>query len=63
MENVLDLFRLDNKVIVATGATGYLCSHFIEADGQPGGDLAIIDIPSNEDKLKELAAKFMCNME
>lgn len=28
MENVLDLFRLDNKVIVATGATGYLCSHF-----------------------------------
>ena len=54
MENVLDLFKLENKVIVATGASGYLCSHFIEAVAQVGGDIAMIDIKSNEDKLKEL---------
>lgn len=55
MVNVMDLFRLDGKVIVATGATGYLCSHFVEAVAQAGGSLAMIDIPSNVDKLKELA--------
>lgn len=54
MENVLDLFKLNHKIIVATGATGYLCSHFVEAVAQVGGALAIIDIQSNEEKLKEL---------
>lgn len=52
MVNVMDLFCLDGKVIVATGATGYLCSHFMEAVAQAGGSLAMIDIPSNVDKLK-----------
>ena len=55
MVSVMDLFRLNQKVIVATGATGYLCSHFVEAVAQAGGDLAMIDIPANIDKLKELA--------
>ena len=40
MVNVMDLFCLDGKVIVATGATGYLCSHFVEAVAQAGGSLA-----------------------
>lgn len=53
MVNVMDLFRLDQKVVVATGATGYLCSHFVEVVAQAGGDLAMIDIPANIDKLKK----------
>ena len=57
MVNILDLMRLDKKVIVATGATGYLCSHFVEAVAQIGGNLALIDIQANEDKLKILKEK------
>lgn len=57
MENVMDLFRLNQKVIVATGASGYLCSHFVEAIGQAGGNIAMVDIPANEEKLKELQAR------
>ncbi|MGN1181439.1 MAG: SDR family NAD(P)-dependent oxidoreductase, partial [Faecalibacillus sp.] len=54
MKNVLELFQLKDKVIVATGATGYLCSHFVEAVAQAKGNLAIIDIRCNEEKLKKL---------
>lgn len=54
MENVLGLFKLNGKVIVATGATGYLCSHFVEAVAQAGGDVTLIDIVNNEEKLASL---------
>ncbi len=54
MEKVLDLFSLKGKVIVATGATGYLCRHFLEAAAQAGGDIAALDMPGTENKLEEL---------
>lgn len=59
MENVLDLFKLDHKVIVATGATGYLCSHFVEAVAQVNGSLALIDISANKEKLLDLKKRLI----
>lgn len=51
-----DLFNLNNKVIVTTGSSGGLGTHFVEKLAWAGADLAIMDVPQCSEKLEELAA-------
>lgn len=55
MMNVMDAFKLNDKVIVVTGAVGNLGAHFVEGLAQAGAKLAITDIQCNAEKLEELA--------
>lgn len=52
--DVKALFSLSGKVIVATGATGYLCRHFIEACAQAGAAMVAIDRKGTEGRLEAL---------
>ncbi|MGN1343887.1 MAG: SDR family oxidoreductase [Traorella sp.] len=52
-----DLFSLKNKVIVITGSTGGLGTHFVDKLAWAGADLAIMDIPASKERLQELAKK------
>lgn len=54
MFDIKKMFGLTGKVVAATGATGYLCQNFIEACVQSGADIAAMDMPGTEEKLKNL---------
>jgi NAD(P)-dependent dehydrogenase (short-subunit alcohol dehydrogenase family) len=53
--NVLDLFRLDGKVAVVTGASSGLGAGFARALGQAGADIVLA--ARRNDRLREVAAQ------
>jgi gluconate 5-dehydrogenase len=55
MINVMDAFKMNDKVVVVTGAAGNLGMHFAEGLAQVGAKLAVMDIPGTEERLEELA--------
>lgn len=52
MKEYLSMFQLKDHITVATGATGYLCTNFIEAVAQAGSHVAAIGRPSSKEKLE-----------
>lgn len=61
-----NLFSLKGKVIVVTGSTGGLGTHFVKNLAWAGADLAILDMPATSEKLealsKEVAEEYGCTI-
>lgn len=55
MGNFSNIFQFKGCVIVATGATGYLCQTFIKSLAEAGANIAAIDMPSARENLVQLA--------
>jgi len=61
---VLDLFKLTNKVAVLTGGAGFLGWHFGKALAEAGADVVLIDLneklcQERVNKLTKIVAKVM----